>query len=150
MIINRETTRNQADSLPEPLPECQLSSVSAHAGQTWVSPRPPLWGGGRPSADTGLSSAAPPGALYLYLWAPGQAKKCNRKLLTKGINWLVSLVQVSKHLHQISNYLTFPLQNLTTLEHLNLNFQVTLQQVDRKNIFSWFSSLITHLPRSIH
>ena len=47
----------------------------------------------------------------------------------KGIYCLVSLVRVNKHLHQISNYLTFPLENSTALEHLNLNFQVTSQQV---------------------
>ena len=53
----------------------------------------------------------------------------------KGIYCLVSLVRVNKHLHQISNYLTFPLENSTALEHLNLNFQVTSQQVYKTKFF---------------
>ena len=124
--------------------------MSAQPGQptpdwTWVSLRSPPGLGEGPSVDPGpasLGSPAPPGGLYLYLWA------LTRKMHSKTLRWgrllefycLVSLARVSKHLHQISNYLTFPLENLTSLEHLNLNFQVTSQQVYRICI------LVPHSP----
>lgn len=131
---NNDAAQNSRDSLPEPLTECQPTP-----DWTWVSLRsPPEWGEEGPSVDPAPPAWAahppvPPGGLYLYLWA--LTRKMHSKTARRGrlleFYWLVSLVRVSKHLHQISNYLTFPLENLTSLEHLNLNFQVTSQQVYR-------------------
>ena len=144
---NNDAAQNSRDSLPEPLTECQPSQPTPDwtgLGQPALTARPE-WGEG-PSGDPGpatLGSPAPPGGLYLYLSLMSAHQKNALKNFEKGSTARILLPcfigRVSKHLHQISNYLTFPLENLTSLEHLNLNFQVTSQQVYR--IFFLFHTL---------